>query len=176
MGGCAVSTGYVQNAPRAGKVDCVNVAPGKQNLFSPETAPGTQFSSAFTISPGMVGLIEAYNMVNDLSIYVNRVIRSSLCPPIGSSCDPCAMGAVFGNDGAISYTERMTLGDPAKWSLFKASADEGVHRTQLLIAVPGIYQLELEDSAAQLGSMDVELQLLSVDELCHLPSEYFAGV
>lgn len=176
---CNVSTGYALNpvppAPRSG---CVTTAPGKLVLFAPDTLTGTVYSPNFTVLPGSAIIIDAYNMVEGFHIYLNRLSITAPCPTTGSSCDPVAMANAFGGPSIIAGQSRMTLGNnPEGWSLYK-SADETttLSRLQMLITIPGTYNLELEDTASQLGMMEVDAQTFSLNGMGCIPAVYHAGV
>lgn len=171
---CNISTGFVRPVGR-GCVpanDLVIASPGKIILFSPETPQGTVYSPTFTVSSGLAVLLDAYNLPVDKHIYVNRIVKSTTAPAVGDTCDPCAMGTAFDPAGVIVFRERMTLGNPDAWQLVKTAAG-GV--LQLLIVVPGTYELELEDTT-MLGDMEVEYMAWSVETMPDLPSSYFAGI
>lgn len=172
-----IQTGYaVQSNPCAAVTGGVMVpTPGKNILFCPDTPHGTIFSPSFTVVPGQVVLIDAYNMPQDYHIFVNRIVKSNFGPMAGDNCDPCAFDHAFGSDGKITFRERMTLGGSNEhWSLIKR-ADVSQSRLQLMIAVPGIYELELEE-ADMLGTMEVEYLAWDAIILPYLPKEYFAGI
>ena len=175
---CNISTGYALNpVPPAPAGNCVTSAPGKIVLFSPETLSGTVYSSSFTVLPGYAAIIDAYNMVEGFHIYVNRLSITAPCPTTGSSCDPVAMANPYGGSSVIAGQARMTLGNnPDGWSLYK-SADETAtpSRMQMLIAIPGTYNLELEDTGSQLGMMEVDAQMFSLKGIPCIPSVYHAG-
>ena len=106
---------------------------------------------------------------------MNRIVKSNFGPIAGDNCDPCAFDHAFGSDGKITFRERMTLGGSSEhWSLIKR-ADVSQSRLQLMIAVPGIYELELEE-ADMLGTMEVEYLAWEATILSYLPKEYFAGI
>lgn len=149
--------------------------PGKNILFGPDTPQGTIFSPSFTVVPGQVVLIDTYNMPQDYYIYVNRIVKSNFGPMTGENCDPCAFDRAFGSDGKITFRERMTLGGSNEhWSLIKR-ADVSQSRLQLMIAIPGIYELELENTN-MLGNMEVEYFAWEATILPYLPKDYFAGI
>ena len=173
---CVVSTGYMRGAPvPVVETDCVVVSPGKFQLFTPDTALGTEYSGTFTLNPGDAVLLDAYNMVEDKHIYVERVVRSSYCPPSGCNCDPVAMHNAAGIDGVIAFVEDMYVGGK-RWALYKSSTDDTANVLQLLIALPGTYRLRLEDCSTQLGSLEVEGLAFKIKDVGHLPDVYFAGV
>ena len=171
-----VKTGYVRTAESCSPAGGVMVStPGKIILFSPETAQGTIFSPSFSVMPGTMVLIDAYNMPEDYHIYLNRIIKSNYAPTVGDSCDPCAMDRAFGVDGKITFRERMTLGGSSEhWSLLKKN-DVSQSRLQLLITIPGMYELELEDTT-MLGNMEVEYMIWNNSLTPYLPKDYFAGI
>lgn len=173
---CGVKTGtlYIPDMPSPAP-DCVVPSPGKVILFSPETNPGVVYSKTFTVTEGNSALLDAYNVQEGKHIYVNRVVRSSYCPPVGDACDPLALSEAKGRDGVIVFRERMTLGsDPSRWHIYR-DADPDKSILQLFIAVPGTYELELEETE-MLGDLEVELQFLKNEALPRFPSDYFAGV
>lgn len=176
---CNISTGYALNpVPPAPAGNCVTSAPGKLVLFAPDTLAGTVYSPSFTVLPGNAILIDAYNMTEGFHIYVNRLSITAPCPTTGSSCDNAAMANPYGGPSIIAGQARMTLGNnPDGWTLYK-SADETTtaSRLQLLITIPGTYNLELEDTGSQLGMMEVDAQTFSLKGLDCIPAVYHAGV
>lgn len=156
----------------------LTATPGKSVLFSPESPQGYVYSPSFTIVPGQIVLIDAYNLTYDLPIYVNRVLISTTGAGTGDNCDPCAMGSAYGSAGVITFRERMSLGrDIRCWELVKYSTEECEYQSklQLMIAVPGTYELELSD-ASMLGDMQVEYQEWTAVLTPTLPPSYHAGI
>lgn len=181
MSGCitpSISTGQVLRATPCVQGDTIlGTPPGKTILFSPETIPGTVFSPTFVISPGDAVLLDAYNLPVDQPIYVNRVVVSSTRAMQGEACDPCAVPFVYGRTGKIVYRERMTLGGAKRWALCKHSKPDCQTQDvmQLLITIPGTYELELSDTS-MLGDMEVEYQAWKMGLTVGMPKEYFAGI
>lgn len=140
--------------------------PGKAILFSPESPTDVKYSNSFTITMGMVALIDAYNMTEGSTIYVNRLVKSTTALPVGDNCDPCAMNSAYGTDGVVLFRERMRLGGN-EWKLVEGT------RPQLFIPIPGIYELELED-VEMLGDLEVEIMQWSAQ--VQYPDNYFAGI
>lgn len=173
---CDISTGYYVNNTQSCVTDNrVIVSPGKSILFSPETPQGTVFSPTFSVYPGSAILIDAYNMPLDQPIYVNRVVKSTTAPITGDPCDPCAMNGAYGTSGVITFRERMTLGGkPNAWRLIK-TAEPATQTLQLLVAVPGTYELELSDTN-MLGDLEVEYAEWLINATPCLPFNYFAGI
>lgn len=177
--GCGVSTGRVlgQAAPESFET-CVVSPPGKTILFAPETDPGTIYSRTFTVTEGNSVLVDGYNIPEGKHIFVNRVVCTSYCPaPVNntcSACDPLDLEALD-RPGLIVFRARMTLGsDPSRWHLY-CDADPHKSVLQLFIAMPGTYELELEETE-MLGDLEVELQYVKNEHLLALPADYFAGV
>lgn len=172
---CNVTTGYSLSASAsASSGTCLVATPGKVILFSPETLAGTDRSIPFTITPGNAALIDAYNLTADYHVYLNKAIYTSTCKVQGCACDPKSISGI--STPVRMYGERMTLGgNPENWSLIKYSDESKVSRLQLLIAIPGTFELELEDPDAQLGNMEIEMQVFPIKEL-HLPDNYFGGI
>lgn len=169
-----ISTGFVAG-PRNSCVPNGNIlaaSPGRTILFSPETPLDTKFSDTFTVDPGRCVLIDTYNMPFDKAIYVNRVVKSTTRPISGDSCDPCAMAAAYGTRDVIVFRERMMLGsvNGEPWQLVKTEG--GVAIVQMLIVVPGTYELELMDDN-MLGDLEVEYMSFSMEQMPVLPSKYF---
>lgn len=176
---CNVSTGYSLNpVPPAPASNCITSAPGKLVLFAPDTLSGTVYSPSFTVLPGYAVLIDAYNMVDGFHIYVNRLSITAPCPTTGSSCDPAAMANPYGGSSIIAGQSRMTLGNDADgWALYKSSNEtDKASKLQLLITIPGTYNLELEDTVSQLGMMEVDAQIFSLKGMDCIPAVYHAGV
>lgn len=174
---CNIQTGIslVPSAPPAG--NCVSSAPGRSVLFAPDTLAGTVYSPSFTVTPGNAVLIDAYNMVEDFHIYVNRLSITAPCSSTGCNCNPADMANAFGGSSIMAGRERMTIGNaPANWALYKSSSDSTQNKTQILITLPGTYELELENTASQLGMMEVDLQQFSLKDIGCIPAVYHAGV
>lgn len=173
---CNIVTGMTLGASVTPSGSCLVASPGKKILFSPQTPAGTDRSETFTVTPGFAILIDAYNMVEDYKIFLDRVIVTSECITAGNACAD-DMRKAAGSDPVIVFRERMTLGNnPAYWTLCKFSDPSKFSRCQLLIAVPGTYQLELQDPAVQLGNLEVEYQQFKLADLGHIPANYFGGI
>lgn len=207
---CNITTGLTLGATTISSTStCLVNSPGKVILFSPTTLSGTDRSATFTVTPGMAVLIDAYNMVEDLAIYVNRVVVTSECITSSSACG-CNPKLSQATAPTIVFRERMTIGEyPDDWKLIKYSSDtaevtttdtkvvattvdettttqtivttdtktvEQKSRLQLLITLPGTYELELEDTTQQLGSLEVEYQAFKISDVGHLPDAYYGGV
>lgn len=175
--GCSIVTGYAVSPmsncpPMEGRL---LQSPGKNILFSPDTPQGTIFSPSITVTPGKCVLIDAYNMPKDQPIYVNRIVKSTSGPVQVDMCDPCAIKcAALGAPGTIMFRERMRMGcTGAPWQLL--NSDQTVPVIQLLVAVPGTYELELSDTN-MLGDMEVEYVGWDLSLTPYLPKDYFAGV
>ena len=177
---CNIETGYALSNTTVATGDCIVKSPGgKVILFQPETLPGTKYSRAFTVSPGRAVLIDAYNLPFEYKIYTNRLVVSTSCKVQGSNCDPYAMAQAYGNSAMIIFRERMTIGNSLdQWTLenFDQSASNAKPpRLQMLITLPGTYELELEDPDAMLGSLEVELAEYDLAKL-GMVLPYMAGV
>lgn len=164
----------------AGKTVCptdqsyVVKSPGKTILFSPESNYDEKYSAFFTVKPGYVVLIDGYNIPDNGVIYVNRlVVSTTSLPPGGNNCDPCAMMGAYGTNGIVVFRERMRLGstDSNGWRLQNV---DGVKVSQMMISVPGTYELELAD-VDMLGDMEVEMMEWQLALTSNLPASYFAG-
>ena len=158
--------------------DYIVQSPGKVVLFSPETPQGTIFSRSIAVPAGTAVLIDAYNMPVNHHIWVNRIVKSTTAPFTGDPCDPCAMNAAYGTEGVVVFRERMTLaGGLNSWALIKHDDDRCDVNTvlQLLIVIPGMYELELEDTT-MLGDMEVEYMTWPMTLIPYMPKEYFAGI
>lgn len=176
-----ISTGYMLGAVNSGNDNSSLSTPGRVVLFSPESSQEDVSSPSFGVEPGQAIFVEAYNMPEGYSIYVNRLVRASYAPPHASPCPPCNMGKFPGPGGIIMYRERMTLGDGSNWwRLYKSSVpnDTGFDDRsvlQLLITIPGLYELELS-SVDMLGDLQVEYITWNLGLTPNLPSVYYAGV
>lgn len=150
-------------------------SPGKVILFSPESPYDDKYSPSFTVKAGVSVLIDAYNMPDDSRIFVNRLVKTTTPPTIGSNCDPCAMHGAYGTNGLVLFRERMRLGCTSEygWCLQKYTDESTI--TQLLINIPGTYELELE-TVDMLGDLEVELMEWSNSATIALPSQYYAGL
>lgn len=164
------------SAPQGQGPDCVSVSPGKVQLFTPDTIPGTEYSQMFVISPGQAVILDSYGLVGGYSIFIERVVRSSFCPPVGCNCSD--LDRAGGQDGVIAYSEVMKLGGNV-WRLYKGATSDDSSAgdiLQIVITIPGIYRLRLEDPDAQLGTMEVEAQYVKRCDLGGMPDTYFAGL
>ena len=174
---CAkISTGaYVNTSTCDAQAGLVYKSPGKVILFSPESPYDVKYSPSFTVKAGSAVLIDAYNMPEDGYIYVNRLVKTTTPLPVGNNCDPCAMHAAYGTGGVVLFRERMRLGctDELGWRLQKYTDKATI--AQMLVAVPGTYELELDD-VSMIGDLEVELMEWSMELTPYLPREYFAGV
>lgn len=171
--GCDISTGYTVT-PSSSMLQPDNrlyQSPGRNILFSPESPQGSVYSSSFTITPGTCVLIDAYNLPENQPIYVNRIVKSTGSVGVPDMCDPCAIQcAAYGLPGTVVFRERMRLGcSKEPWQLIK-TADNVT--TQLLIAVPGMYELELS-SVGMLGTLEVEYISWDMRLTVGLPSAYY---
>lgn len=174
---CNITTGYVPGASVTPSGTCLVPSPGKVILFSPQTIAGTDRSATFTVLPGTGVLIDAYNMVPDLSIFVNRVVVTAECITTGCACGGLDMKVAAGSTPEIVYRNRMNIGNSASyWTLVSFSDEQKKSRNQLLITLPGTYELELEDAAQQLGDMEVEYQSFKLSDVGHLPDSYYGGI
>ena len=174
--GCNIVTGVALSPAFSPKGTCLVSSPGKRVLFSPTTPAGTDRSEPITITPGNAILIDAYNMATDLHIYVIRVVVTSECITQGNACSD-DMKSAGRTAPVVVYRERLTIGnDPDKWTLCKYSDNTKVSRCQLLLAIPGTYQLELESPDEQLGDLEVEAQAFKLSDLGMLPKNYFGGI
>lgn len=175
--GCNITTGVTLGASVTPSGSCLVASPGKKILFSPETPAGTDRSETFTVTPGSAILIDAYNMKSDdQKIFLDRVIVTSECI---TACNACSddIKKAAGSAPVIVFRERMTLGNnPAYWTLCKFSDPAKYSRCQMLIAIPGTYQLELQNPDTQLGDLEVEYQVLKLSDLGHIPANYFGGI
>jgi len=175
---CNITTGLTLGASVTPQGTCLVSSPGKVVLFSPTTLSGTDRSVAFTIPAGMGVLIDAYNMVPGYHIYLNRLVVTSECLTAGNACNPEDYSKAGSSQPVVVFRERMTLGNnPDRWSLYKQPDEsKGNSRCQLLITVPGTYELELEDVSVQLGDMEVEYKSFKLADVGHLPDVYYGGV
>ena len=174
--GCNIVTGIALSPSVSPKGTCLVASPGKRVLFSPTTPAGTDRSEPITITPGNAILIDAYNMKVDLHIYIDRVVVTSECITQGNACADDMKSAGQASP-VIVFRERLTVGNnPDNWTLCKYSDSEKVSRCQLLLAIPGTYQLELESPDEQLGDLEVEYQMFKLSDLGMLPKNYFGGI
>lgn len=169
-----ISTGFFRGSTRVANDSTPMFTPGRTVLFSSNSPMDMIYSPTFTVEPGLAVLIETYNMPDAFPIYVNRLVRASFAPPTATPCPPCNMEALPGPEGTIMNRERMTLGDGDKWwRLYKNSAgDDSV--LQLMIMVPGLYELELSDRD-MLGDLQVEYITWNLSLTPYMPSVYYAG-
>ena len=169
---CAnIQTGYAVPSPSNCNSDLVVASPGNHILFCPESPMDQKYSPSFTVTPGQVILIDAYNMPDSMPIYVNRIVLSS-SPECGACYrDPCKTMRVE-SSGQIIFRERMTLGnDRRQWQLFKTSTFSIL---QMMIMIPGTYELELSD-VSMLGDLEVEYMRWNLPVTPNMPFSYFAG-
>lgn len=176
---CDVQTGYIAGgAVPAPSGDCVMPAGGRRELITPESPLDLNFTNTFTVTAGNAVLLDAYNMVAGFHLYLQRIVRQAWCPTPGHACNPWEhQAAQHPVAGPISYYDYVTLGgDQDKWSLYKAADDSGVSRLQLIIVVPGMYRLELEEPSSQLGNdMEVGYIVFPIGPLV-LPPAYLGGL
>lgn len=171
-----ISTGYISSfGPCCGGASENLVAsPGKNILFSPDTPQGTVFSPAFLVPAGTMVLLEAYNMPEQQPIYVNRIVKSTTAPKTVDPCSLCASVDLYRSKGVIVFRERMMLGNGSGvWQLFKDGKMGSA--VQLLVAIPGLYELELSDTH-MLGDLEVEYSQWAASATPYLPRDYFAGI
>lgn len=172
-----ITTGYFRDTTTTIGDNITTGSPGRVILFSPESPIDIVYSPTFTVVPGSPAFIEAYNMPTDSPIYVNRLVRGSFRPPHATPCPPCNMGAFPGPDGIITARSRMTLGDGQNWwRLIKfGGADEKKSVLQLMIVIPGLYELELS-SPNMIGNLQVEYITWNLSLTTPMPSVYYAGI
>lgn len=173
-----ISTGRFIEQNRSRRDDRLITSPGNLILFDAYSSAEDKFSPFFSIQPGEAALIDAYNLDYDQYIYLNRLVVSSYAPTTGCNCDPRDMQGAYGQPGQITYIARMTLGgDDRAWALYNPSSSQCEHRRrlQMLLAIPGKYNLELDD-VSMLGSLRVEAQIWKLTQTPYLPNNYFAGI
>lgn len=178
---CNIITGYTvgQDTRSGDDAACVNVSPGKVALITPETPQGTRYTRTFTVPAGDAVLIEAFNLVPEYHVYVNRVVRSSECARSGCACDANDLQSTYKAESSVAFRSRMTLGNNSgRWSLIDFTDVTHGPRLQLLITIPGMYELELEDPDAQLaqGLTWIDYQTFRLDQVGFMPSAYQAGI
>ncbi len=182
-----INTGGFVHPHMHGRGPCKHMvsAPGKQLvLFTQESPPDNVYSPTFTVVPGQSVLLEAYNLPEDGFIKVNRVVISTTCPTVGSPCDPNDMKYAYGTPGVIMFRAPMMLGGRV-WGLraYQSGSldNNGVTATcdvmfpQLLINIPGTYELELSDTSL-LGDLEVEGLVWDNALTPEVPQTYYAGV
>lgn len=142
-------------------------SPGKIIFFSPESPVDIKYSPSVTVEPGQALLITSYNWNGPTAeIYVNSIVKSTTPPRCGgNNCNPCDMAYAYGTDGVIVFRQRMLLGK-YYWAVT-------AQNSQLLIALPGMYELEVQ-STEMLGR-DLEVEGVFMPAPHNLPEEYFAG-
>jgi hypothetical protein len=136
-------------------------------------APGSEFSNAvshvFSVDAGQVIVIDAYNFPEGLTIQLNRVLQAGPGIPTGASCPPCGQPDLDGR-ATIQYEKPMDLGCGSEyWRLTQT-------KTQMVIAVPGSYVLELNEQEFLSTDLYVEYIKHTRAALGQLPEIYFGGV
>lgn len=136
-------------------------------IFTPETPLDQDLSHTIELAPGRTICFDVWNMPSNRVIYINRVVVGSFQPLTCDNSNRYAMRFFRGRGAEVLYRKRMDLGNPEYWKLTS-------ERTQLITAVPGTYQLELE-------STDMLGQLMRVDftiwpTMDSMPKEYWGGV
>ncbi len=118
----------------------------------------SKFSSIFSVSPGYACFLTAHglegkNLTTDTSVAasyrcvcIHRLILGHDAPPPG---DACACGWVYETTGHVSKVVRDTVPVVGKcmWTLTQC-------RNAGIIAIPGVYQLEVSDPSI-LGTFQV---------------------
>lgn len=163
---------------QASSVNLVNApaTPGYTPLFTPETPMGTRFSKRFLVPPGQSVLVEAYNLQDDMPIWVNRLIIMSQNHNTGTMCPPCGISPLS-PDEAQAFRSRLTMGmGEQTWSLINYSgANRPYSRLQILIQLPGWYDLELSNTN-MLGTLQVYYSMWDNSLTPNLPVYYYTGV
>ena len=140
---------------------------GRHILFCPDSPADDKFSRPFIIPEGRTFLLDAYNLPNNKPIYVRRVILSSTPPYIGDNSNICDRVRPYVEQAKVIFRAPMRLGGK-DWKL--CAPDE----FQLLMTIPGTYQLELSD-ITMLGNLEVEYTIFANEDMLHYPFNYFAG-
>jgi len=136
-------------------------------IFTPETPLDCDLSYVIEVQPGRTISIDAWNIPENRAIYINRVVVGSFQPLTCSNTNRYAMMFFRGKSGQVIFTKRMDLGSQDYW---KITSD----RSQIIWAVPGMYQLELE-STDMLGQvMQVEYSMW--ETMLSMPSRYWGGI
>lgn len=151
---------------------------GMRVLFNEYSPRESKLSIPFLVRDKDIALIETYNMPSDYYIYVNRVVWSSPIPITGPMCGTDNACKQMNQEGEVLFRERMTLGYAGleNWSLLKPSTNCAKNpRLQLMIGVPGVYELELQDES-MLGDLLVTYTILSKELTSPLPFDYYAGM
>lgn len=166
-----VRTGGYIDSPRPRAVGCFNQGvpkTGAIEIFTPRTPLDQTLSYPIWVLSGEVVVIDAYEMPANRSIFVNNVSVASYQPLSGDNTNGYQMMFWQGRGPVILFHKRMDLGNPEYWKLTDT-------RTQLLIAIPGTYQLELE-SEDMLGSTLQVQYRVEKDLIPGLPKEYWGGI
>lgn len=180
MSDCDIRTGVWAGGSvnRAGNSPLIPT-PGKSVLFNEFSDPTNKFSPWFYVDVGQTVLLDAYNLKPDVHIFVNRLLISNVPPQRGCNCNENDMRNALGRDGVVTHSERMTLGpDNLLWSIYNPSdpACANERRMQLMLSIPGIYNLEIEDITDVIGDLRVEYAIWRTKEVPDLPAEYHAGI
>lgn len=172
----AVDTGYIEYKPGNNEY-----APGANVIERPPTVRGCilfdhlshvdqPLSPIIDVEPGDVVLIDAYGISLGLELSVNRVLKAGYDPlSYESACNrhDVPLSRMF----EIFQSKRMALGPKgeAGWTLTE-------DQTQLLIALPGSYQLECNIDPVPTDVLYVTYQKWNQYKLPQLPVAYQAGV
>lgn len=127
-----VNTGYTEAWDFAGQVRRNSL--NSKALFDSLSPLDQLYSDYLMISADKAVFVQAHYLPDNRRIYVNMV--SSVNVPGGPRPD-CAPNELFGSTMDL-YIRRMTLGGADNWIL---NADN----PQMIITLPGVYRLELED-------------------------------
>lgn len=147
-------------------------------LFHELSPRESKLSNVFPVREKEIAVIETYNMPSGYHIYTNRVIWSSPIPITGPMCGTDNACKQMRQEGEVLFRERMTLGYAGleNWSLYRPSTGCTKNpRLQLIIAVPGVYELELEDES-MLGDLLVTYTIFNKELTSPLPFDYYAGM
>lgn len=136
-------------------------------IFTPETPLDCDLSYVIELQSGRTISIDAWNLPENRTIYINRVVVGSFQPLTCDNTNRYAMMSFRGKAGQVIFTKRMDLGNKDYWKLTS-------EKSQIIWSVPGMYQLELE-STDMLGQvMQVEYSLWP--NMPGMPKEYWGGI
>lgn len=167
-GGCSIGS-----VTKGNNLGIPNFVP----LFTPETPDNTQYSEPIHVQPGTSILIEAYNMASSVPIYVNKIVTATYNHNTASMCPPCCVPSVISPESQIVFRSRVTLGDGMDyWKLEADSGTENNTVAQLMIQIPGSYELELSDPDSLLGILYVHYYKWDSRLVQGLPFKYHAGI
>lgn len=153
-------------------------AHGRVYFFDSLSRTDMALSHPVQVSAGQVLLISAYEMPYDMPIWINRLVQANAAPICGDNCQPGVLENAGGPMAQVVRRERMTLGVGQNgWVFNRSSTKPNCSVLQLIVAVPGWYELEVSDlSMLADGTLIVEGEFWNYNLTQGIPTVYYAGV